>query len=120
MLKVGTVKPGMLQQVFLAQPFCGAPGGVPQPGMPAQAAFGSPHEMQAEWLQVGAGSAAATVNTVLMPTGNWNAKPSAVTHGVWRHPPDVPPQSESLLQGLKAFRAEPVLQSFGPATPRSW
>src|SRR5882724_13406553 len=38
MLKVGTTKPGVSQQVFFAQPFVGAPGGVPQPGMPAQAA----------------------------------------------------------------------------------
>src|SRR5205807_8002677 len=38
MLKVGTVKPGVSQQVFFAQPFVGAPGGVPHPGMPAQAA----------------------------------------------------------------------------------
>ena len=54
MLKVGTVKPGVLQQVFLAQPFCGASGGDPHPGIPVHAAAGLPQLTQAEWLQVGA------------------------------------------------------------------
>jgi len=120
MLKVGTVKPGVSQQVFFAQPFVGAPGGVPQPGMPAQAAFGSPQLTQAAWLHVGAGSAAATVNVVLIPVGNPNAKPSAVTHGVCMHEPDCPPQSESLLHALNALLVELVWQIFGPATPTSW
>ena len=46
-LKVGTMNPGVSQQVFLLQPFWGAPGGLPHPGIPAQAALGSPHLMQA-------------------------------------------------------------------------
>src|SRR5437867_7327028 len=63
-LKVGTMKPGVSQQVFLLQLFCGGPGGLPHPGMPAQAALGSPHLMQAAWPHVGGESAAATVNVV--------------------------------------------------------
>ena len=106
MLKVGTTKPGVSQQVFFAQLFVGAPGGVPQPGMPAQAAVGSPQLTHAAWLHVGAESAAAIVKVVLIPVGNWNAKPSAVTHGVCIQLPDCPPQSASLLHGLSALLAE--------------
>src|SRR5438128_554997 len=82
-LKVGTMNPGVSQQVFLLQPFCGGSGGLPQPGMPAQAALGSPHLMQAVWLHAGGESAAETVNVVWMPVGKGNAKPSAVAQGVW-------------------------------------
>ena len=120
MLKVGTVKPGVSQQVFFAQLFCGGPGGAPHPGMPAHAAAGLPQLMQAAWLQVGGESAAATVKVVLIPVGNWNAKPSAVTHGVWRQLPDCPPQSASLLHGWRALLDELVMQIFGPGTPSSW
>ena len=120
MLKVGTVKPGVSQQVFFVQLFCGGSGGAPHPGMPAQAAAGLPQLTQAAWLQVGAESAAATVKTVLIPVGNGKAKPSAVTQGVWRQFPLPPPQSASLLQGWSAFLGELVMQIFGPATPSSW
>ena len=110
------VKPGWSQHWLRMQPGAGCPGVAPQPGMPAQEAAELPHAMHVLWLQVGAGSAAATVKTVLIPVGNWNAKPSAVIHGVWRQLPEAPPQSESLLHGLKALAAEFVWQSFGPAT----
>ena len=120
MLKVGTTKPGLSQQVFVEQPFVGAPGGAPHPGMPAQAAVGSPQLTHAAWLHVGAESAAAIVKVVLIPVGNWNAKPSAVSHGVCIQLPDCPPQSASLLHGLSALLVELVWQIFGPATPTSW
>jgi hypothetical protein len=55
-----------------------------------------------------------------MPDGNWNAKPSAVTHGVWRHVPDWPPQSASLLQNCNALVVELVMHTFGPVVPNSW
>ena len=55
-----------------------------------------------------------------MPVGKGNAKPSAVAHGVWRHVPDCPPQSVSLLQNPNALVAELVMQTFGPGTPSSW
>jgi len=75
--------------------------------------------MQAVWLQVGGESAAATVKTVWMPLGNWNAKLSAVTQGVCRQEPEAPPQSASLLHGCSALTDAFVMQIFGPVTPRS-
>src|SRR2546430_16987203 len=105
-LKVGTRKPGVSQQVFLLQPFCGGSGGLPQPGIPAQAALGSPHLMQAVWLHAGGESATETVNVVWMPVGKGNAKPSAVAQGVWRHVPDCPPQSASLRRSFNPLAGE--------------
>ena len=81
-LKVGKAKPGASQQVVLMQP-----AGFPcawHPGIPAQGVFGFPHVTQAAWLQLGAGSAAATENTVLIdPGGKASAWPSATANGVW-------------------------------------
>src|SRR5689334_14070188 len=76
--------------------------------------------MQALCSHVGAASAAEMVNVVLIPTGNWNAKPSAVIHGVCRQVPPLPPQSASVLHGWSAFALELVWQILGPAWPRSW
>src|SRR5262249_52742857 len=118
--KVGTMNPGVSQQVFRLQPFWGAPGGLPQPGMPVQAALGLPHLMQAVWLHVGGESAAAAVDGGWMPGGDGDGRPSAVAHGVWGQVPDCPPQSASLLQNPSALLVELVMQTFGPGTPRSW
>src|SRR5439155_14997162 len=81
--KVGIVKPGASQQVLLRQPAGFV--GVAHSGIPAHGASGFPHAMQAVRLQVGAGSASAIVNTVLIPDGNESSTPSAVKNGVGTH-----------------------------------
>ena len=45
--------------------------------------------------------------------------PSAVTHGSWRHPPAVLPQSASVVQVPKRFAAEVVTHRFSPVVPLS-
>ena len=75
--------------------------------------------MQALCSQVGKLPAAFTVKVVCTPVGNGITCPSAVTHGSWRHAPEVPPQSASVLQVPKRFAAELVVQRFSPVVPSS-
>jgi len=70
------------------------------PGTPAQGACGFPHGTQALCSQVGK-LPGVTVKFVCTPVGNGITCPSAVTHGSWRHPPAVLPQSASVLHVLK-------------------
>src|SRR5579862_5362118 len=122
---VGSVKPGFWQHWFRMHPGAGCPGGEPQPGVPAQRASGFSHVTHALWLHVGAGSACAIVNTVLMPEPNGRTTPSAVAKVVivqsWVTP-SCPPQSASVLHGWKRFVVSGVLvwQSFGPGTATIW
>src|SRR5207237_7453432 len=100
-------------------------GGVPQPGIPAQAASGLSHVTHALWLHVGAASACAIVNTVLMPEPNGRTTPSAVANVVIVQSsvtPSWPPQSASLVHGRNRFASfgVPVWQSFGPGPASIW
>src|SRR5439155_8551369 len=118
--KVGTMKPGWSQQPCVprgTQPF-GLPA-TSHPEIPAQDACGFPHGIQALCSQVGKLPAAVTVKVVCTPVGNGITCPSAVTHGSWRHAPEVPPQSASVLQVPKRFAAELVVQRFSPVVPSS-
>src|SRR5205823_13921694 len=117
--KVGTMKPGRSQHPCVPrgmQPF-GLPA-TAQPGIPAQGAFGFPHGTQTLCSQVRL-FAAATVKVVDVPVGNGITCPSAVTHGSWRHAPEVLPQSASVLQVPKRFAAELVVHRFSPVVPPS-
>jgi len=60
-----------------------------------------------------------TVKFVCTPVGNGITCPSAVTHGSWRHPPAVLPQSASVVQVPKRFAAEVVTHRFSPVVPLS-
>src|SRR5206468_718143 len=113
--KLGTMKLGWSQQVVVTH--CGLPA---QPGMPAHGAFGLPQPRQAGCSHVGGTSAAPIVNVVAMPSGNGNAIPSAVTHGVWRQVPVLPPQSASVSHAPNWFDTARAVQSFGPRIPDSW
>src|SRR5213594_966189 len=86
------------------------------PGTPAQGACGFPHGTQALCSQVGK-LPGVTVKFVCTPVGNGITCPSAVTHGSWRHPPAVLPQSASVVQVPKRFAAELVVQRFSPVVP---
>src|SRR5437773_8029603 len=100
--KVGTMKPGWLQQPCV--PRGTHPFGLPvtsHPGTPAHAAFGFPQGTHTLCWQVGKLSAAATVNLVCTPVGNGMIWPSAVTHGSVMQAPAVPPQLASVVQDLK-------------------
>src|SRR5207249_5491264 len=126
-LKVGKAKPGVSQQVVLMQP-----AGFPctwHPGIPGQGVSGFPHVTQAVWLQLGAGSSAATENTVLIdPGGKASAWPSATANGVWTHVScpgpqwagsahtDSPPEQ---LQGPNRFCCALCWQRYGPFTASS-
>src|SRR5438094_6115138 len=117
--KVGTMKPGWSQQPCVprgTQPF-GLPA-TSHPGMPAHDAFGFPHGMQALCSQAGK-VPGVTVKFVCTPVGNGITCPSAVTHGSWRHAPEVPPQSAAGLHVPKRFAAEVVVHRFSPEVTSS-
>jgi len=88
------------------------------PGTPAHDAFGFPHGTQALCSQVGK-LPGVTVKFVCTPVAKGITCPSAVTHGSWRHAPEVPPQSASVLQVPKRFAAELVVHRFSPVVPLS-
>src|SRR5882672_11505168 len=96
------------------------PFGLPatsQPAIPGQDAFAFPHGMQTLCSQLGKASEAATVKVVCVPVGNGITWPSAVTHGRFRHEPNVLPQPMSEVHVPKRFAAELVVHRFSPVVP---